>query len=162
MTPITWLRAAGDRLVRAERIAEINLWGPGPAAADTVVASAPARIVVRLDTPAGEWVEAARIARAEHGGELIKTLCSRLAAAASRGTDLRYIYGLYVNGELVGWSDGPAIPDTDSRVPPLHFVAADEAPGMWLASRSRTSRAQDRLTELVATPQGPYPARHRV
>lgn len=160
MTAIAWLRAADDRLVRADRIAEVDLWGPGPAAADTVVAGAPARIVVRLDTATGEWVEVARISRAEHGGELITTLLSRLASAAFQGTDLRYIYGLYTNGEVAGWSDGPAIPGTDSRIAPLHLVE-DEAPGMWLAGRSRTSRAQDQVVELAVTPRGPYGPRHR-
>ncbi|MFI0742509.1 hypothetical protein ACH4PU_31195 [Streptomyces sp. NPDC021100] len=138
----------------------MDLWGPGPDAADTVVAGAPARIVVRLGAAAGEWIEVARISHAAHGGELMRALLGRLAAAASRGADPNFDYGRYVRGELAGWSEGPVVADSDAGRPPLRFLQ-EEAQGMRLAALGRTWRAQDRLTELAATPREPSGWRHQ-
>ncbi|MFF6829217.1 hypothetical protein [Streptomyces longwoodensis] len=63
MTGAAWLQNSNARLLRIDRIIEIDLWGPPFSGADAppAVAGQLARIVVRLDTPAEPWREIATV-----------------------------------------------------------------------------------------------------
>ncbi|MFF8786788.1 hypothetical protein [Streptomyces sp. NPDC015125] len=138
MTTTTWLRVTGDRLIRTDLITGFDLWGPPVhgGGRSEAVAGQPARIMALMGMKLDKAAEVANVDQAERGGELLTSLASRLAAANARGTNVRYVYGLYSGEELKGWSDGPVIPVSDPRVMPLHMVP-DPAPGRWLFLSSR-------------------------
>ena len=113
MTGTAWLQTSGARLVRLDRIIEIDLWGPPFSGADAppAVAGRPARIVARLDTAAEPWREIATVSSPDRGADLIAQLLVTCAAAVeSRAGSVRYVYGCYEQGELSGWSQGTALP----------------------------------------------------
>ncbi|WP_159047710.1 hypothetical protein [Streptomyces sp. WM6378] len=135
MSAIAWLRLSDDRLVRADRVVSVDLWGPvagntGQIEATKAVAGHPARIVAQLAGPGTPWVHVATCA-AVRGGELITGLLNALASAAARPSGIAFVYGLRHGGELSRWAYGAAIPLTDPRVAPFHEVR-DPAPGRWL------------------------------
>ncbi|MER0476896.1 hypothetical protein ABR737_00755 [Streptomyces sp. Edi2] len=137
MSSTTWLRVAGDRLLRTDLITGFDLWGPPMRGGKSEVAGGqPARIIALIGANLNNWAEVAQVEQAARGGDLITSLVSRLAAAGTRGTNVRYVYGLYSGGDLQGWSDGPVIPVSDPRVIPLHLVP-DPAPGRWLSLSNR-------------------------
>ncbi|MEW2434350.1 hypothetical protein AB0952_09215 [Streptomyces caniferus] len=144
MSAITWLRVEGDRLIRADLITELDLWGPS-VEHGAVVAGQEARIIAFVGADRDHWAEVARVTKCEWGGDLITSLASALARAADSAEAVRYVYGLYEGGALIGWSSGPVIPVSDPRVRPLHTVA-DPAPGKWL----RYSAGQGRPSNLAA------------
>ncbi|MFD4525518.1 hypothetical protein ACFWP7_16655 [Streptomyces sp. NPDC058470] len=145
MSAIAWLRLSDDRLVRADRVVAVDLWGPGPentlqAEVTTAVLGQPARIVAQLAGPDTSWVHVATCA-AVRGGELITGLLGAIAAAAARPSGIAFVYGLRQGGELTRWTYGATIPLTDPRVAPFHEVH-DSAPGRWLV-RPLRSGAQE-------------------
>ncbi len=142
MSAIVWLRLAGDRLVRADRVIAVDLRGPldDDAAAhqepQQKVAGEPgARILAQLAGPEASWVQVASCPAAR-GGKLVVGLLGALAAASAQASGARFVYGLYLGGELSRWTYGPVIPLADFRVAPLH-EAPDPAPGRWLAASAR-------------------------
>lgn len=141
MSAIVWLRLSGDRLVRADRVIAVDLQGPldddaGHQESPKTAAGEPAaRIVVQLAGPETSWVQVASCAAAR-GGELVVGLLGALAAASEQASGIRFVYGLYLGGELSRWTYGPVIPLIDSRVAPLHETP-DPAPGRWLAASAR-------------------------
>ncbi|MFJ8676717.1 hypothetical protein [Streptomyces sp. NPDC093589] len=144
MPAMTWLRVEGDRLVRADLITELDLWGT-PVERSTVVAGHEARIIAFVGTDPDHWVEVGRVTKGEWGGDLIASLVSALARAADSAEAVRFVYGLHERGTLIGWSSGPVIPVSDPRVRPLHTVT-DPAPGKWL----RYSGGRDRPSNMTA------------
>ncbi|MFG2210520.1 hypothetical protein [Streptomyces sp. NPDC048638] len=145
MSAIAWLRLSDDRLVRADRVVSVDLWGPvadnaEQAEVTKAVAGQPARIVAQLAGPDTSWVHVATCA-AVRGGELITGLLAALAAAAARPSGITFVYGLRHGGELSRWTYGAVIPLTDPRVAPFHEVH-DLAPGRWLV-RPLRSGAQE-------------------
>ena len=127
----TWVRLSTDRLVRADRIVAVDLWGPPNGDKQTeVVADEPARIMLQIDGDEEEpWREAATV-NAERGGELITYLLSLLNSPNPDGSKVRYVYGLYRSEELYRWMHGTTIPVMpDGRVRPLHEVH-DPNPGL--------------------------------
>lgn len=145
MAAITWLRLADDRLIRADQIVEVDLWGPPPAhdaRQPTVpIMGKPARIMALRDGAEPAWLHVATCA-AVRGGELIMNLLGTLTAAASRQSGVAFVYGLRHAGELSRWSHGSTIPFSDPRVPVFHEVE-DPSPGRWFAvgARQEASRA---------------------
>lgn len=141
MSVIVWLRLSDDRLVRADRVVAVDLWGPliddagGQEPLKAVTGERGARIVVQLAGPETPWVEVAACS-AVRGGELVVGLLGALAAASAQASGARFVYGLRHRGELSRWTYGPVIPLADPRVAPLH-QAQDPAPGRWLAASSR-------------------------
>ncbi|MFF4205679.1 hypothetical protein ACFYZ8_34080 [Streptomyces sp. NPDC001668] len=128
MTGTAWLQTSSARLVRVDRIIEVDLWGRpfSGAEAPLAVAGQPARIVARLDTAAEPWREIATVSCPGRGADLIAELLVTCAAAVeSRAGSVRYVYGRYEQGELSGWSQGTALPAVSwgrSAVP---------VPGRW-------------------------------
>ncbi|MCX4826520.1 hypothetical protein OG883_43570 [Streptomyces sp. NBC_01142] len=147
MSAIAWLRLSDDRLVRADRVIAVDLWGPvadnaehtGPLT--KAVEGQPARIVAQLAGPDTSWVHVATCTPVR-GGELITGLLGALAAAAARPSGIAIVYGLRHGGELSRWTFGATIPLTDPRVVPFHEVR-DLAPGRWLVRPLQRGGAQE-------------------
>ncbi|MEJ8654812.1 hypothetical protein WKI65_43940 [Streptomyces sp. MS1.AVA.3] len=150
MTGSVWLRLATDRLVRADRIVDLDLWGPessvvGAQQKTNVVSGRAARIMVRLDGATG-WLLAATCS-SERGGALVTQLAAASAAAtasASRG-GAQFLYGLMAeDGLLIRWTHGPKIPRDSGQVPPLHAHRVQVPDGLkvkplWHRGSSATS-----------------------
>jgi hypothetical protein len=131
----TWVRTSTDRLVRADRIVAVDLWGPPNGEKQTDVEHGePARIMLRIDgADEKPWHEAATV-NAERGGELITYLLGLLNNLAPDGGRVRYVYGLHHGEELYRWMHGASIPITpDGKVRPLHEVP-DPYPDRGLVS----------------------------
>ncbi|MFF3982773.1 hypothetical protein [Streptomyces sp. NPDC001828] len=130
----TWVRTSTDRLVRADRIVAVDLWGPPNGEKQTDVEHGePARIMLQIDGDEEPWQEAATV-NAERGGELITYLLSLLNSPLPDGSKVRYVYGLHRGEELYRWMHGASIPITpDGNVRPLHEVL-DPYPGRGLVS----------------------------
>lgn len=63
----TWVRTSTDRLVRADRIVAVDLWGPPNGEKRTDVEHGePARIMLQIDGDEEPWHEAATV-NAERG-----------------------------------------------------------------------------------------------
>ncbi|RLU82018.1 hypothetical protein CTZ27_31145 [Streptomyces griseocarneus] len=122
-----------DRLVRADRIVSIDLWGPSldqDGKRTNPVLGRPARIMVQVQDEEPAWLEAARV-DAEQGGELITRLLTALATAEGTA-GLTYVYGLQHSGRTTyRWKHGSALPVDDEHVSPLHRID-DPAPGRGL------------------------------
>ncbi|MFF9786262.1 hypothetical protein [Streptomyces nigrescens] len=131
MSAMTWLRVEGDRLVRADLITGLDLWGPS-ADHSAAIAGLEARIIAFVGTSRDDWAEVARVAKCEWGGDLITSLASALARASESTDPVRFVYGLYEGGALIGWASGPVIPVSDPKVRPWHTIS-DPAPGRWLS-----------------------------
>lgn len=138
MSAMTWLRMEGDRLVRADLITGLDLWGPS-ADHSAVIAGLEARIIAFVGTSRDDWAEVARVTHCERGGDLLTSLASTLAKASESTAPVRFVYGLYEGSTLVRWTSGPVIPVSDSRVRPLHMVS-DPAPGRWLSFSAGQAR----------------------
>ncbi|MFE9613201.1 hypothetical protein [Streptomyces bauhiniae] len=119
----TWVRLSSDRLIRADRIVGVDLWGPPNGEKQTeVVHDEPARIMLQIEGDDEEpWREAATVS-AERGGELITHLLAVLNGPLG-DAKVRYVYGLFRGEELSRWMHGPSIPaPPDGTVRPLHHV----------------------------------------
>lgn len=136
----TWVRLSTDRLVRADRIVEVDLWGPPNGDKQTeVVHGEPARIMLHVAGDAEEpWREAATV-NAERGGELITYLLSLMNSPNPEAVDqIRYVYGLQRDGEVYRWMHGKTMPVVVTGTEkgwPLHWIP-DPAPGRDLAQAS--------------------------
>lgn len=138
MSSHVWLRLADDRLVRAADIRMTDLWGQATAERTPPVRGQRARVMIRCGSDReGEGWEEVTVCDAEQGGRLVVSLLSTLAAAATADKDdARFVYGLYEEGQLLRWAYGSTLPNSDTRVPPLHELS-DPLPGRWLAGDAR-------------------------
>lgn len=133
---VTWVRLAGDRLVRADRVVAVDLWGAsgGEKRTDPVPGES-ARIMIQIDGEADEWQEAGACP-AERGGELVTYLVNLLSSPGNDGDGPRFVYGVYELGELRRWMHGATIAADREGVRPLHALP-DPAPGSGIAALAR-------------------------